>query len=164
MSKKSSEVLAEPTAIAERMGVNAVSIRYGEIMVTLKAEGLTYIQAKFVDAARQFNASFERNEKGEIEVLRYNPDAMATASQWILRLGIESVEGIPWTLERARIAGRDYQCVKAECLDKLPGIVQEKAEEQITRLTSLSHGEEQRLDFTSRSLEVIPASAMESSV
>lgn len=166
MAKKSSEVIAEPTALAERMGASTVLIRYGEIAVTLKPGGLTYIQRVFCDSVRAQGHMLETYGSDDRDrwAIIYAPEANALYAQWLLRLGIESVEGIAWDTERTRISGRDYQCVKLECLDNLPGAVLEAAQSQIERLTSLSHGERERLGFTSQSQEETIASATVSSV
>ena len=147
-TKKSSEVIAEPGNLAARLDPGYTEIiakQEGKADIRIKLRPLNYLQRVFADSVKGKGARVDR----EAQRVDYEPGAIAEYVSWILRLGIDSVEGIAWNTERVRVGGRDYMLVKAEHLDALPDALQDAAFGQILALSELSDGERVKLDFTS---------------
>lgn len=161
MSKKSSEVIAEPGNLAARLDpgyTEIVAKQEGRADIRIRLRPLTYLQRVYCDSVKSRGALIDR----EAQRVEYTPESIAEYVQWVLRLGIESVEGIAWNTEATRVTGRNAMLVKLECLDALPGALQDAAFGQILQLSELSEGERVKLDFTSPLHAETAASATES--
>lgn len=162
MAKKSSEVVAEPVKLAERLDPTFTEIRCSEVGkqdIIVRLRPLSYIQRVYCDTVKSRGAKVDR----EANSVDFDPESIAQYVQWYLRLGIESVEGAAWKPEAKLVAGRPVQVVAPEGLDVLPPALQDAIFGQVLALTDLSAGERQRLDFTSPSPEGIALSVMENS-
>lgn len=147
-SKKSSEVIAEPGNLAARLDpgyTEIVAKQEGRPDIRIRLRPLTYLQRVFCDSVKARGALVDR----EAQRVEYTPESIAEYVQWVLRLGIESVEGIAWNTEATRVTGRTAMLVKLECLDALPDALQDAAFGQVLQLSELSYTEKVKLDFTS---------------
>lgn len=143
MARKASELIAEPTEFAARLDPGYTEIicrEEGKPDIRVRVKPLTYMQRIYCDGVKV---------RGLDKDTGFSPESIAEFITWTLRFGIDSVEGADWRTEARRLAGREYQCGKLECIDALPAQLQDAAFTQIQRVTELSESEAARLDFTS---------------
>lgn len=93
-------------------------------------------------------------------------ESWVTRADWITRFGVKGIGGLDVELktETVKILGRECEALTLDCLDAIPGPIQEQAFAAICDLTLFGKLDEKRLDFTLQSAELSGESATESPV